>query len=285
MTCITWAVENGVRAGRARRRPQLRRAVDDDRPDDRHQRPQRRDGRPGDRASGQVAGAALNGDVLDKTIHTPFLLPGGTCLGVGTGGLVLGGGIGYNTHWAGLTCDHLTSTRVVLASGEVVEADATNHPDLFWACRGGTGGNFGINTVVHVPARRGAGRPSRTSATTSGAPTTRVRCSPRSIASSRRRPPASTPAPRRRRRPSAAADRARRSTPSPGASTSARPTSCATCSPRSSPPPRRRSRRSRRCRSGTCSSRSGPPPTRRRTRSATGPATPASRCPTTSSPR
>jgi FAD/FMN-containing dehydrogenase len=95
----------------------------------------------------QVAGAALNGDVLDKTIHTPFLLPGGTCLGVGTGGLVLGGGIGYNTHWAGLTCDHLTSTRVVLASGEVVDADATTHRDLFWACRGGMGGNFGINTA------------------------------------------------------------------------------------------------------------------------------------------
>lgn len=93
-----------------------------------------------------VAAAALNGDVLDKTVNTPFLLPGGTCLGVGTGGLVLGGGIGYNTHWAGLTCDHLTSTRVVLASGEVVEADAGQNADLFWACRGGTGGNFGLNT-------------------------------------------------------------------------------------------------------------------------------------------
>ena len=93
-----------------------------------------------------VGAAALNGDVLDKTINTPFLLPGGTCLGVGTGGLVLGGGIGYNTHWAGLTCDHLTATRVVLASGEVVDADRSQHSDLFWACRGGTGGNFGLNT-------------------------------------------------------------------------------------------------------------------------------------------
>lgn len=102
-----------------------------------------------------VGAAALNGDVLDKTINTPFLLPGGTCLGVGTGGLVLGGGIGYNTHWAGLTCDHLTSTRVVLASGEVVDADAGQHADLFWACRGGTGGTFGLNTSFRfqlVPA-------------------------------------------------------------------------------------------------------------------------------------
>lgn len=105
----------------------------------------------------QVAGSALNGDVLDKTINTPFLLPGGTCLGVGTGGLMLGGGIGYNTHWAGLTCDHLTSSRIVVASGEVLEIDANNDPDLFWACRGGTGGTFGINTsmtfqLVEAPA-------------------------------------------------------------------------------------------------------------------------------------
>ena len=86
------------------------------------------------------------------------MLPGGTCLGVGIGGLVLGGGIGYNTHWAGLTCDHLhVDARSCTASGEVVEVDATNHPDLFWACRGGAGGNFGINTsftfqLVEVPA-------------------------------------------------------------------------------------------------------------------------------------
>jgi FAD/FMN-containing dehydrogenase len=104
-----------------------------------------------------VGGAALNQDLLNATINTPFYLPGGTCLGVGVGGLVLGGGIGYNTHWAGLTCDHLVSSRIVVASGELVEIDATHHPDLYWACRGGTGGTFGLNTsftfqLVEVPA-------------------------------------------------------------------------------------------------------------------------------------
>ena len=103
-----------------------------------------------------AGGSARNQDLLDGTINTPFFLPAGTCLGVAVGGLVLGGGIGYNTHWAGLTCDHLVSSRIVVASGELLEIDATNDPDLFWACRGGTGGTFGLNTsftfqLVEVP--------------------------------------------------------------------------------------------------------------------------------------
>ena len=121
---------------------------------------------------------------------------------------MLGGGIGYNTHWAGLTCDHLTSTHVALASGEVVEADATNHPDLFWACRGGTGGNFGINTsftfqLVEAPETVTYFRYDFRGADEAGAMLAEIR------GWSRRRPPASTPAPARRRRPSAAADRVR----------------------------------------------------------------------------
>ena len=97
-----------------------------------------------------VGGAALNADVLAATAGRPWLLPGGTCLGVGVGGLTLGGGIGYNTHWAGLTCDHLRSSRIVTAGGEVLEIDATTNSDLFWACRGGAGGNFGINTSIYL---------------------------------------------------------------------------------------------------------------------------------------
>ena len=54
-----------------------------------------------------MGGAAKNQNVLNATVFGDWVLPGGTCLGVGIGGLVLGGGIGYNTHWAGLTSDHL----------------------------------------------------------------------------------------------------------------------------------------------------------------------------------
>ncbi len=92
-------------------------------------------------------GAALNNDFFIATENGPLFLPGGTCLGVGMGGLTLGGGIGYNTHWAGLTCDHLEASRIVTASGDVLDIDSSNNSDLYWACRGGAGGNFGINTT------------------------------------------------------------------------------------------------------------------------------------------
>lgn len=93
-----------------------------------------------------VGGSASNGDLLDTMQDGPFFLPAGSCLGVCIGGFTLGGGIGYNTHWAGLTCDHLLSSRVVTASGELLEIDDSNHSDLFWAARGGAGGSFGIHT-------------------------------------------------------------------------------------------------------------------------------------------
>ncbi|CAN5520513.1 FAD-binding oxidoreductase [soil metagenome] len=93
-----------------------------------------------------TGGAALNQNLFDSTVNTSRFLPGGTCLGVGLGGLTLGGGIGYNTHWAGLTCDRLRASRMVTAAGEVIEIDESNNSDLFWASRGGAGGNFGINT-------------------------------------------------------------------------------------------------------------------------------------------
>lgn len=101
-----------------------------------------------DRARGTavVGGAAKNLNMFNATVNGPLFLPGGTCLGVGLGGLVLGGGIGYNTHWAGLTSDRLRASRIVTASGDVVHLDESHHNDLFWACRGGAGGSFGINT-------------------------------------------------------------------------------------------------------------------------------------------
>jgi FAD/FMN-containing dehydrogenase len=64
---------------------------------------------------------------------------------VGLGGITLGGGVGYLVRKHGLTIDNLLAAEVVTADGELLHVDNQNHPDLFWAIRGG-GGNFGVAT-------------------------------------------------------------------------------------------------------------------------------------------
>jgi hypothetical protein len=63
-------------------------------------------------------------------------------------GLTLGGGMGADSRHAGLTSDALLSATVVLPTGQTVTASAKDHPDLFWALRGGGGGNFGVTTSL-----------------------------------------------------------------------------------------------------------------------------------------
>jgi FAD/FMN-containing dehydrogenase len=74
--------------------------------------------------------------------------PGGSCPTVGIAGLALGGGIGYASRRFGTTADNLRRLHIVTADGELLVCDASHHADLFWACRGGGGGNFGVVTEL-----------------------------------------------------------------------------------------------------------------------------------------
>jgi FAD/FMN-containing dehydrogenase len=69
----------------------------------------------------------------------------GDTASVGIGGITLGGGMGFLVRKYGLTIDDVLGAELVTASGELVTVDEENHPDLFWALRGG-GGNFGVTT-------------------------------------------------------------------------------------------------------------------------------------------
>lgn len=85
-------------------------------------------------------------DIYTALSAEGFAIPGGTCPPVGISGLTLGGGLGMMVRAEGLLIDSLLSVEMVDAKGRVLTADRDNHPDLFWACRGGGGGNFGIAT-------------------------------------------------------------------------------------------------------------------------------------------
>jgi FAD/FMN-containing dehydrogenase len=91
------------------------------------------------------AGARLI-DVYARLANAGGTIPAGSCPTVGVGGLALGGGVGFASRKLGTTADNVIGLTIVTADGRRLACDRRRHADLFWACRGGGGGNFGVVT-------------------------------------------------------------------------------------------------------------------------------------------
>jgi len=98
-----------------------------------------------DARTARVQAGATWGELDHETQAFGLAVPGGQDPNIGVAGLTLGGGVGWLSRKYGLTSDNLLSADVVTADGDLVHASAEEHPDLFWALRGG-GGHFGIVT-------------------------------------------------------------------------------------------------------------------------------------------
>ncbi len=95
-----------------------------------------------------------NSALYDALGAEGLVVPSGICPTPGIGGVALGGGHSILSRPYGLTIDHLIELTMVDANGSVLFANADHNADLFWASRGGGGGNFGICTSYRFRTHR-----------------------------------------------------------------------------------------------------------------------------------
>jgi FAD/FMN-containing dehydrogenase len=99
----------------------------------------------------RLGAGATWGAVATALAPHGLALTSGDTTSVGVGGLALAGGIGWMVRKHGLTLDLIRAADVVTVDGRVLRASADEHPDLFWAVRGG-GGNVGVVTHLELEA-------------------------------------------------------------------------------------------------------------------------------------
>jgi FAD/FMN-containing dehydrogenase len=98
--------------------------------------------------SAQVGAGARLGQVYEALWTGGRAVPLGSCPTVGVSGLTLGGGHGFSSRALGLACDNVVGTEILTADGRVRLCDDRNHPDLFWALRGGGVESYGVVTKL-----------------------------------------------------------------------------------------------------------------------------------------
>lgn len=96
----------------------------------------------------RVQGGVRNRELYEALNGKGYPFPGGGCPTVGVVGFTLGGGWGYSSRLFGLGCDNLVEVELIDYKGDTIIANENFNEDLFWACRGSGGGNFGIVTSM-----------------------------------------------------------------------------------------------------------------------------------------
>ncbi|KAJ6784908.1 hypothetical protein PWT90_02381 [Aphanocladium album] len=102
-----------------------------------------------DRSHVRLGSGATWGLAYDTLANENIGFPGGVCGEVGVGGPSLGGGQSIFQARKGWIVDNVLNYEVVLASGQIVNANQTNHADLFKALKGGNT-NFGVMTHADI---------------------------------------------------------------------------------------------------------------------------------------
>ncbi len=98
----------------------------------------------------RIGGGAALGVIYNQLASVGRTIPGGTCPTVSVGGLAQGGGLGMVGRRWGTLSDNVQGFRIVTADGRIRTASARSEADLYWACRGGGGGNFGVITSYDI---------------------------------------------------------------------------------------------------------------------------------------